>query len=289
MKTDIFAEDLIFPEGSRWKDGNLFCSDIFSNKVLSFDENGNKKTVVEIEGLPVGLGWTEQNELLINSLQEKKVLKFDGKLVSEYANIGLIENNFINDMATDSYGRAYIGTVALESFNENLHIGPGNMPEFSSIILVDKDKTIRRVADRMTFTNGMVISPDGKKLVVAETFAYRLSIFDIEDNGDLTNRRIFADLGAPTDGITMDIKGRVWVAIPYYKFGGPGGWIRVEEGGNITAKIDSNTHGAFDCVLGGKNMDKLYLLEGNILGNERVKGGGRIKVCKVDCPGFIQN
>ena len=57
--------------------------------------------------------------------------------------------------------------------------------------------------------------------------------------------------------------------------------------GKISGKIDSDTHGAFDCVLGGKNMDNLYLLEAAILGNERIRGGGRIRVCKVDCPGFI--
>ena len=288
MKPEIFAENLIFPEGSRWKNDKLIFSDIFSNEVISFTEEGNKEIVVKIDGLPVGLGWNQNNDLLINSLQDKKVLVFDGKTTKEYADIGAHENNFINDMTTDALGRAYVGTVALESFNENIPIAPDNMPTFSSIMLVDTDGSVRRVADRMTFTNGMAISPDGKKLVVAETFAYRLSIFDIKPNGDLDNRRIFADLGAPTDGITMDTKGRVWVAIPYYTFGGPGGWVRVEDGGKVSGKIDSGTHGAFDCVLGGKNMDNLYLLEGAILGNERIRGGGRIRVCKVDCPGFIQ-
>ncbi|MAV14441.1 MAG: hypothetical protein CL705_01090 [Chloroflexi bacterium] len=287
MKPEIFAENLIFPEGSRWKNNKLIFSDIFSNEVLCFTEEGNKETVVKIDGLPVGLGWNQNNDLLINSLQDKKVLVFDGKTTKEYADIGAHENNLINDMTTDESGRAYVGTVALESFNENIPIAPDNMPTFSSIMLVDTDGSVRRVADRMTFTNGMAISPDGKKLVVAETFAYRLSIFDIKPNGDLDNRRIFADLGAPTDGITMDTKGRVWVAIPYYTFGGPGGWVRVEDGGKISGKIDSDTHGAFDCVLGGKNMDNLYLLEAAILGNERIRGGGRIRVCKVDCPGFI--
>ena len=287
MKPEIFAENLIFPEGSRWKNNKLIFSDIFSNEVLSFTEEGSKETVVKIDGLPVGLGWNQNNDLLINSLQDKKVLVFNGKTTEEYADIGAHENNLINDMTTDASGRAYVGTVALESFNENIPIAPDNMPTFGSIMLVDTDGSVRRVADRMTFTNGMAISPDGKKLVVAETFAYRLSIFDIKPNGDLENRRIFADLGAPTDGITMDTKGRVWVAIPYYTFGGPGGWVRVEDGGKISGKIDSDTHGAFDCVLGGKNMDNLYLLEAAILGNERIRGGGRIRVCKVDCPGFI--
>lgn len=285
MDVKIFAENLTFPEGSRWKDDRLICSDVFSHQVISFNEDGNKEVVASIEGLPVGLGWNKNGDLLINSLMEKKVLKSDSSGISTYADIGKVEDNFINDMTTDSLGRAYVGTVSLTSFDENEHIGPTNMPTFGSIMLVDVDGSIRRVADRMTFTNGMVISPDGKTLIAAETFAYRLSMFDIEDDGSLSNRRIFADLGAPTDGITMDIKGRVWVALPYYKFGGPGGWVRVEEGGEISAKIDSNTHGAFDCVLGGKNMDQLFLLEAAILGKERVKGDGRIKICKVDCPG----
>ena len=102
MKPEIFAENLIFPEGSRWKNNKLIFSDIFSNEVLSFTEEGSKETVVKIDGLPVGLGWNQNNDLLINSLQDKKVLVFDGKTTKEYADIGAHENNLINDMTTDA-------------------------------------------------------------------------------------------------------------------------------------------------------------------------------------------
>ena len=71
----------------------------------------------------MGLGWNKNDDLLINSLQDKKVLVFDGKTTKEYADIGAHENNLINDMTTDASGRAYVGTVALESFNENIMNG----------------------------------------------------------------------------------------------------------------------------------------------------------------------
>ena len=132
----------------------------------------------------------------------------------------------------------------------------------------------------------MSISPYGKTLVVAETFANRLTSFDINSDGSLKNKRIFADIGAPTDGISMDEEGCVWVALPSYKFGGHGGWVRVKDGGEILDEVVTNTHGAFDCQLGGPEKKHLFLLEASILGQPRDKGDGRVRVVEVEVPGI---
>ena len=68
----------------------------------------------------------------------------------------------------------------------------------------------------MKFPNGSVITPDGSTLIVAETLGLRLTAFDIAEDGSLSNRRMWADLGArPPDRICLDAEGHVWVANPW--------------------------------------------------------------------------
>ena len=143
----------------------------------------------------------------------------------------------------------------------------------------------RIVADRMTFPNGPVISPDGSTYIVSESFANRLSAFDIEADGSLTNRRIWADIGAPPDGITMDEEGCLWIAAPYYTYPNHGGYLRVREGGEVVDHIDVEDKAAYACTLGGPDRKTLFLCESTLIGRERHAGDGRIRTVQVDVPG----
>ena len=292
-KPILILGDLIFPEGSIWNNGLLYFSDIFSHEVVSLSLGGKRETVFSLQDdYPVGVGLLPNGKMLINSLFGKKVLLGDpetGK-ISTFCDFSKILSSYspeyiVNDMIVNNDGQAYIGIDAVD-FDENEPIGPHNKPSFSYILLVNPDGTVKIASDRMTFPNGMAISPDGKTLVVAETFANRLTSFDINSDGSLKNKRIFADIGAPTDGISMDEEGCVWVALPSYKFGGHGGWVRVKDGGEILDEVVTNTHGAFDCQLGGPEKKHLFLLEASILGQPRDKGDGRVRVVEVEVPGI---
>ncbi len=71
----------------------------------------------------------------------------------------------------------------------------------------------RIVADGLGYTNECVVHPDGRRLFVNETFARRLSAFDIAANGDLSNRTTIAEFGRGTfpDGLVFDAAGGVWI------------------------------------------------------------------------------
>ena len=292
-KPNLVLGDLIFPEGSIWKNGLLYFSDIFSHEVVSLSLEGERKTVFSLEDdYPVGVGLLPNGEMLINSMLGKKLLigEPDTGKISTYCDFSNILSDYtpeyiVNDMIVNNDGQAYIGICAVD-FDENQPVGPQNIPSFSNILLVDTDGSVRIASDRMTFPNGMAISPDGNTLVVAETFANRLTSFDINSDGSLKNKRVFADIGAPTDGISMDQEGCVWVALPSYQFGGHGGWVRVKDGGEILDEVITNTHGAFDCQLGGPEKKHLFLLEASILGQPRDKGDGRVRVVEVEVPGI---
>ena len=107
----------------------------------------------------------------------------------------------------------------------------------------------------MKFPNGSVITPDGSTLIVAETLGLRLTAFDIAADGTLSNRRLWADLGArPPDGICLDAEGHVWVANPL----APECFL-VAEGGHVLDVVETDQP-CFACMLGGPERRHLFMM-----------------------------
>ena len=101
----------------------------------------------------------------------------------------------------------------------------------------------------------MAITPDNSTLIVAESYANRLTAFDIAADGGLSNRRVWADLGdgAP-DGICLDAEGAVWYAdVPNQRC------VRVREGGEVLQTVDVD-RGCFACMLGGADGRTLFIM-----------------------------
>jgi sugar lactone lactonase YvrE len=89
----------------------------------------------------------------------------------------------------------------------------GAPPATGTVAVVRPDGSMRQVADDLWFPNGMAVTTDGGTLIVAESYAGRLSAFDIDPDGGLGNRRVWAELGeAAPDGICVDADGAVWYA-----------------------------------------------------------------------------
>jgi sugar lactone lactonase YvrE len=108
------------------------------------------------------------------------------------------------------------------------------------------------VADDIEFGNGMAVTPDNATLIVAESFASRLSVFDSAPDGSLSNRRIWASLESPPDGICLDAEAAVWAAAM-------GRCVRVREGGHVLQSIESD-RSCFACMLGGPDGTTLFLM-----------------------------
>jgi sugar lactone lactonase YvrE len=92
-------------------------------------------------------------------------------------------------------------------------------------------------------------------LIVAETMAARLTAFDIDPSGALTNRRLWAQLDkAVPDGICLDAQSAIWVASPSSNEA-----LRVREGGEVTDRVPTES-GAYACMLGGIDGKRLFIL-----------------------------
>jgi sugar lactone lactonase YvrE len=121
---------------------------------------------------------------------------------------------------------------------------------------------------------------DNSTLIVAESYGNRLTAFDIEADGGLANRRVWADLGdGYPDGICLDAEGALW-----YGDVANTRCVRVREGGEVLQTIDLD-RGCFACMLGGDDRRTLYMLAAHFRGMEHLDDPGRTgRLLTVDAP-----
>ena len=271
----ILIDGLRFPEGPRWHEGRFWFSDMYTGAVIAVSMDGCAETIVEVEGQPSGLGWLPDGRLLVVSMKDQRLLRLDPAGLTEVADLSPHASFHCNDMVVDVQGRAYVG-----SFGFDLH--GGDAPKTANLVLVHPDGRTEVAADGMSFPNGTVITPDGKTLIVGETFGGRLTAFDVADDGSLHGRRVWAQLaGSVPDGICLDEAGAIWVASP----SDHGGVLRGREGGEVTDRIDFE-HEAFACMLGGLDRRTLFICTApDSHPNKTEAREGRIETVSVDVPG----
>ena len=268
-------EGLTFPEGPRWRSGRLWFSDFYSHKVIQVDENGNSKTVVEVLEQPSGLGWMENGNLLVVSMRDQRILRMENDTLVQHADLSDLSTYWCNDMVVDKAGGAYVGNFGFNRRN-------GEEPCPTNLIRVSPEGRPSLAADGLWFPNGMVITPDGNRLIVAETFGHRLTVFDVLQDGSLSNRKIFAEnVEMYPDGICLDAEGAIWVADPRNKE-----VVRIEEGGKIIEKISLKDRGAYACALGGSDGCTLFICTNTGSGPDNAKArSGKIEFTTVSVPG----
>ncbi|MGD8294725.1 MAG: SMP-30/gluconolactonase/LRE family protein [Desulfobacterales bacterium] len=273
--TKILLDGLLFPEGPRWHGGKLWFSDMQGLHVMTLDLDGNAERIVKVQASPSGLGWLPDGRLLVVSMMDRRLLRLDPGGLVEVADLADLASFHCNDMVVDTKGRAYIGNFGFD-LAANAAVKP------AEIVLVTPDGKARIVAEEVYFPNGTVITPDGRTLIVAETWGNRLTAFDIQPDGTLKNRRIWANLkGVFPDGICLDAQGAIWVAAPH-----PGEVMRVQAGGNVTHRLRVSTK-PYACMLGGVDRRTLFICTaGSFDPHEvRLKPGGKIEIIQVEVPG----
>jgi sugar lactone lactonase YvrE len=268
------TQDLLFPECPRWQGGQLWFSDQYMNCVFRLDQSGLCEPLLDVPGHPSGLGWDSKGRLLVVSMHDRRLLRLEDGQLRELADLTDYADSHCNDMVVDAQGRAYVGNFGFDLWN-------GAAPAPTRLTLVDEQGAARVVAEDLLFPNGMVLTPDQKTLILSETFGGRLLAFDVAADGNLSGRRVWAELNQPTDGITLDAEGCVWVAVPLC----PGAFLRVAEGGAIKERIDVPDFGAYACMLGGPQGKTLYLCEAREGQPRRMaSGNGRIRSVEVSVP-----
>ncbi|HJO92696.1 MAG TPA: SMP-30/gluconolactonase/LRE family protein [Victivallales bacterium] len=277
MKTEVLIDGLVFPECPRWHNNRLWFSNIFADQILSCNMSGDLK--VEFSVPSIGIDWLPDGRLVYveNNKNKPSIMIKDESSFCKLTELTNISPYLFNDMVISKEGNIYTGNTGCKMDS------PENIPsEVNAPIAIINEKGEGSIAaENLNFPNGMIITPDTKKLIVAETFASKLSIFDILDNGELENKEIFAELDDKyhPDGICLDSEGAVWVATNH-------DCIRVEKGGNITHCIETVGACPLACMLGGEDRKTLFIctidqlsLDVDLLNELKT---GRIEIVNID-------
>lgn len=255
----LLVEGIYFGEAPRWRDGRLWFSDFHAHAVKSVSLAGDLRTEFEIDDRPSGIGWLPDGSLLVVSMIKRQVLRraADGA-IRVHADLNGVATFHCNDMVVDAAGRAFVGNFGFDLEAGLAARGLDDLiadPPTANLARVDPDGLVSIAAEGMRFPNGSVITPDGKTLIVGETFGGALTALDLAPDGTLGNRRLWAETWprAP-DGIALDAEGAIWIANPFAPE-----CVRIAEGGAVLDVIDTEFP-CFACMLGGDDGKSLFML-----------------------------
>ncbi|AFM16766.1 gluconolactonase [Mycolicibacterium chubuense NBB4] len=257
MTLTPLANGFCFGEGPRWFEGLVWFSDMLGEAVHTVTLDGEMSTLALPGHAPSGLGFRPDGSLLIVSTRRRQILGYDGETVTTVADVSTLVSADLGDMVVDRHGCAYVGSQAREG-GVIVRIDPGRP--------IGDRATV--VAGDLNFPNGMVLTPDGATLIVAESTARRLTAFTVASDGTLSGRRVFADgLDGPPDGICLDDEGGVWAAMTLaHRF------ERIGADGTVTDRIDIGDRTAIACALGGPDGRTLFLLSSTSAYPESLRG-----------------
>ena len=246
MKPEVVFKGTAFPESLRWHKGDLWFSDILAGVVYRGDvTTGQLHKEAEISPLVSGLGWLNSGELLVVDCEKRSVMRQDAKAgLSLHADLSGHWGYNANDMLVDSDNTAWVGTY-------------GYNPESDAPAPADLARIVNGKVDfpiaGLVFANG-IARIDSERIVVAETFADRISV--IQTSGDVKLlKQIDLPKNATPDGLVVDNQGFAWIAMAYSE-----GILRVNlETGEMERAIEIPGKGVYDCAFGGPNLDKLYV------------------------------
>ena len=272
----VLMTGIAFGESPRWHDDRLWFCDWGAQELIAVDLEGRSEVIARVPSFPFCIDWLRDGRLLVVSAAERRLLRRepDGSMVM-HTDLSRLSRHPWNDIVVDGRGDAYVGDIGFDF--------PGGEFAPGLLALVTPDGSARQVADGVAFPNGLVVTPDNSTLILAESYANRLTAFDIDADGSLSNRRLWAglDRGVP-DGICIDAENAVWYAdVPNMRC------VRVREGGEVLQTIELD-RGCFACMLGGADRKTLFMVArewrgpASMADRERT---GQVLTAKVSTPG----
>ncbi|GAF48137.1 SMP-30/gluconolactonase/LRE family protein [Rhodococcus wratislaviensis] len=279
-------DGLIFPEGLRWRDDELWFCDIEEHEVITADAAGTVRGRLEFPGeYPIGLAWLPDGKLVVGGRFERLLTARDGEIrVLHDIEVDGVTDSWSNDTVVDATGRIYVSSFGKAYDLVDHESNVQKLKGAGRIVLVDRDGSTRTVAGGLSMPNTMQITPDGETLICCDSFAHRVVKYGIEPDGSLGPEELFAQFNDMTDGSTLDRDGGLWVALPHVKQA-----RRVLDGGEVTDVIEFEDD-VFDVALGGPDGTTLFASTSNLAattppadGSKRARPGRIIRI-EVDVP-----
>jgi sugar lactone lactonase YvrE len=251
------APGVFFGEGPRWHHGELWFSDFYCQAIKVLSPNGSVRIEHNFPGQPSGLGWLSDGTMVASSMLDRTVKVFRNGHWEVLADLSHTATFHTNDLVVGPNDDIYVGNFGFDLDGEverrGFDVVLADHPT-AALARIDKHGNVSEVADGLHFPNGMVITPDGSTLIVAETAALQLTAFTIRPDGTLTDQRVWAKTPGLPDGICLDAEGCVWMAAAAMPF-----CFRVREGGEIVDQV-ATEFACYACMLGGDDGRDLYIM-----------------------------
>ena len=250
-KLQRLADGFAFTEGpAADADGNVYFTDQPNDRILKWDTDGKLTTFMQPCGRSNGLCFDgkgnllacadAKNELWLIHLPDKKVTvlvkDYQGKLLNGPNDVWVRPDGGI--YFTDPfYKRDYWNHDRSEQDKEAVYF------------LTPDHKTLKRVEETLVRPNGIIGTPDGKTLYVADIDGHKSYSYTINTDGSLTNKKLFCEMGS--DGMTIDDEGNIYVT---------GKGVDVfDKAGKHIEHIDVPEDWCGNICFGGKNRQNLII------------------------------
>src|SRR5947208_1071216 len=238
---EIVLSGLGIPESPRRHEGQLWFCNWIDRQVVAVDMDGTAQVMLTRDPASHPMGYS------IDWLPDGRLLTTGDKVRRQEpdGSMAVLAGQRASEIVVDARGNAYVNGADFDFV-------AGAPPQPGYVKLLTPDGRLRQVAGDIQFPNGMVITPDGRTLIIAESFAGQLTAFDIGADGGLSGRRVFAE-GLGPDGICLDAEGAVWVST------GGVSVARVSEGGTVLQRVELEENRApFALMLGGPDRRTLF-------------------------------
>lgn len=274
---ELVASGFAMAEGPRWCGDRLIVTDIHADAVKQVDGNGVVSTVVELPSSPINAGFLRDGTMLVSGLTAQTLWRFTDAGLGTQVDLRGVSPFDWGDMVIDAQDRIYLANQGISY--------PCNIPDRidSRIYLIADGGAPAVVASQFLYANGLAISPDGRQLIVAESFGHSLWRLPIHDDASLGERVLitrFADTDRP-DGICCDSDGAIWSANATGRC-----VVRCTRNGTVTHRISTGEDLAIGCILGGLDGHDLYITTAPtpLRDKARVQRGSAIWKTRVEVP-----
>lgn len=277
---------LTFPESPRWHDGRLWYLDLPSYSLHAVTLDGHDELIEQLDDRPATFDFLPDGTPAVAMQHQMRIVRAGDR--SLYADLTELEHRGsrfwkFGDMVIDGQGRLYIGCKLPPD-----HPAHGGDDGADAVVLVTPDGGARVVDGCRASPNGMAVTDDGGRLIVAESMRSRLTEWAVSGDGSLTGAHVFAELGTTLpDGICVDREGACWVAGLH-----TGEVTRVSAGGRVLESVKAaEQRFPVAAMLGGPDRRHLFVLScaapaGRVNSWEDcIQATGYVEVVEVDVPG----
>ncbi|TDT47513.1 gluconolactonase [Maribacter spongiicola] len=245
------ANNFSFTEGpASDKNGNVYFTDQPNNKILKWNQADNSiNTFMESSGRANGLYFDNDQNLLAAADDKNELWRIheNGKIDTLITDFEGKKLNGPNDIWVDKKGGIYFTDPYYQ--RDYWTRKEADIKEKNVYYISPDLKNISIVAKGLAQPNGIIGTPNGKKLYVADIGDKKTYSYSIQENGTLSDRTLFTDMGS--DGMTIDNLGNIYLT-------GEGVTIFNSKGEQLK-NIPINENWTANVTFGGKNQDVLFI------------------------------